>query len=381
VTNEVGAAKLASRQLRHQADALLAVARPGEALESISRAIAADPSSYEAWCTAARCHLMLDDLSSAQDAVVRALALRPGDSWALRLRAKVLMQTPTRVAAAIETARSAVAASPNDSACHHVLAEAFAAGGRSNDARAAIGRAIELKPNNAEHRGAAGLIELRAGEWKAAGRAFRDELRLNPNSWTAHNNLGIVAERRSNDIAALRHFLGAVRVRPMKTPIANLQKTAIRAILTGSYLVAIATLVTGAFVRHAGLPTRIGLAIVELILVGFGIWKYQRASRASRGVLRTALVPALSVFGVAAWLMASLVYRHGSRQPRPWRRPVAAAIGGACLGGAAFGWLIPGPIGSTVQSVAAYSVVIQAVRFTRTIIARRSEAIVVARPA
>jgi predicted TPR repeat methyltransferase len=182
---EAAARQVLARQPRNaEAHYVLALSamfqkRPGEALPSIDKAIAADRSAAQYPLLRGLC---LAGTGRADDAIAayrQALALRPAyfEAWA---NLGNLLETKRRFAEAEE----------------------------------AYVRALGLKPGAAPVLNGLGMCLLARGEAEQAADAFARAVAADPGLAVAHNNLGHTLGRMNRRDEAIRHLEEAVRLRP-----------------------------------------------------------------------------------------------------------------------------------------------------------------------
>ena len=101
---------------------------------------------------------------------------------------------------------------------HNKLGYALMRTGRSQEALAAIRRALELAPKNAEAHNNLGLALMQTGRPEDAVASLRTAASLNPQYAEAHYNLGHALIAAAQPAAAAGAFREALRVRADWTP-------------------------------------------------------------------------------------------------------------------------------------------------------------------
>jgi tetratricopeptide (TPR) repeat protein len=96
----------------------------------------------------------------------------------------------------------------------NALALALSEAGRQPEARAAVGRVLEVDPDNAIAHERLGLVELRLGRWGAARDQSRRALELNPELPLAWNNLGVALYQLDDTATAFDSWQRAVDLDP-----------------------------------------------------------------------------------------------------------------------------------------------------------------------
>ncbi|HEY8202797.1 MAG TPA: hypothetical protein VII47_15775 [Actinomycetota bacterium] len=192
--------------LIHQAQALLDLGRPHEALQIAGMASSAKAPDATVHCVMATGHLALGHLTEASAEIRRAEQLEPGWEWPHRLRAMALLReaetTNGRKARrlrkqASKAASDAVQRGPAAPDAHCILGFAQLTLGQIDAARAAARRAVELAPDEASGWVVVSLVELSDRQWAAAAYAAQRALALDPDD-----------EAAATVLAAAQHRLG-----------------------------------------------------------------------------------------------------------------------------------------------------------------------------
>ena len=180
--------------LMHQAETLLELGRPHEALHIAGMAAAAEPSDATVHCVMATSHLALGEVADAFCDIKRAMQLEPAWEWPHRLKAMALLRLAEEAKGrkvkhlqrrAAEAARTAVRLGPVIPEAHCILGFAELTLGRVAAARAATRRAVELAPDDVAGWVVVSLVELSERQWAAAAYAASRALTLDPDDEAA----------------------------------------------------------------------------------------------------------------------------------------------------------------------------------------------------
>lgn len=192
-----------------QAEQLLEINRPQEALRALSATLAQEPDNVTALCLAARAELGLAEPERARDFAARAAVAAPTSEWPMRLLALSLVRMK-RPQEAYDAARTAVANAPDLWQTHHALAHVCSSMfGMTSVAYAAARNAIERAPLEPDPHAILGRVALESGDQKTAELALREALRLDPNHTVARNDLGRLQLLRKDHFGAADHFAQA----------------------------------------------------------------------------------------------------------------------------------------------------------------------------
>jgi predicted CXXCH cytochrome family protein len=105
-------------------------------------------------------------------------------------------------------------AAPGGAVAWHELGLTYQSLGRSGDAVAAIGKALELDPDLPEAHNNLGIIRFAGGEQANAESAFREAIRIRPDYADAHGNLAGLLSGAGRFAQARDEFEIALRLRP-----------------------------------------------------------------------------------------------------------------------------------------------------------------------
>lgn len=175
--------------LMDQAESLLQLGRPHEALQVAGIAAVAQPSDAAVHCVMATGHLALGEVDEAFAEVKRALAIEPTWEWPHRLQAMALLRQSEDLTGrkarrlhrrAVTAAREAARLGPVISEAQCILAFSELTVGRIDEARVAAHAAIRLNPEDAAAWVVTALLELSAHSWPAAKHAAQQALAIDP---------------------------------------------------------------------------------------------------------------------------------------------------------------------------------------------------------
>jgi tetratricopeptide (TPR) repeat protein len=199
-----------------QAEALLALGRPAEAIPWLERAIADDPGAIEPRCRLALAFCRLGQYPRAIQAAERAIGVAPNHEWPHRLHALALLRS-RRNKEAFAAAREAVRLAPDLPEVHVMCAEAELATGDKQAARRSAERAVSLAPERAVTHEILGEVLIELNQLPLAEQSYRRALALDPGSFEAMNNLGVVLQRQGREREAMDQFTQAARLNPTST--------------------------------------------------------------------------------------------------------------------------------------------------------------------
>lgn len=177
-----------------EAEALLALGRPHEALQIAGMAASASTPDATVHCVMATSHLALGQAGDAFAEIEQAAKLEPEWEWPRRLRAMALLREAESATArkarrlqkrAARVARDAVRRGPGTPEAHCILGFAEINLGRVGAARTAARTAVELAPDEAAGWVVVSLVELTDGQWAAAAYAAQRALALEPDDEAA----------------------------------------------------------------------------------------------------------------------------------------------------------------------------------------------------
>jgi Flp pilus assembly protein TadD len=294
-------------RLEAQAEALIDLGRPADALAVLARASALDPDAMRPHALRASSLIALDRYDEAQEAATAAIARAPEDSDAHRLLAYAQLRSGSERPARA-TALRAVALDPEEALNYVVLAEALQATRDEAGALAAARHAIELEPDSWYGHDLEGRLLLGHEDASGAESAFRRALALHPESDTVLNNLSLALAIQGRREEAVAGMEAATRIDPADALVrSNTLKVARRhtAWLRGlGMAVAIFGLVVAIMLLVEGDLAASAVALLVCALVGAGLYEL--------GIRRAAA----QLSGPTAQL---LLDDHRARRLKPWR--------------------------------------------------------------
>lgn len=187
--------------------------RSADAVNYISRAIAANGAQAAYYSNLAAAQLALgnadDAVSSAQSAVGIAPDY-PGGWYNLSLA----LQAQGQLQPAIDALRQALQQSPQFAEAHNNLGNLLMAQGQFAESIEHLRSAVQLRPGSAEfHYNLANALQKNE-EPEAAVASYRETLRLNPQSAETYNNLGAAHRQQEQYPLAEEAFRKAVELNP-----------------------------------------------------------------------------------------------------------------------------------------------------------------------
>ena len=165
---------------------LTAAGDPQAAITLLRPVVVAHPDHPEAWCRLAAAHVDNAEPQKALDAARHAIVLGER-SWAHRLASLALLELG-RTDEAEVSAREAVRRDASDWRCHVALAEVLVIADPAEALRVAR-RAVDLAGTEPRPYEVLGDVAVRAREITTAKWAYRQALRLDPESPHARTNL------------------------------------------------------------------------------------------------------------------------------------------------------------------------------------------------
>lgn len=128
--------------------------------------------------------------------------------------------------AAIEDCRQAVTLLPSHLGAQVVLAEAFAASGKKDDALASYGKAIELFPDNPLVYNNRGMFQQQQGRNSEAVEDFTRAIELKPDYYYSYINRGFALLQSDDPKSAEADFSAALRVNSEQPHVYNMRAQA-----------------------------------------------------------------------------------------------------------------------------------------------------------
>jgi serine/threonine-protein kinase len=185
---------------------------PG-AIRAFRKAVALDPSHWQAWACLGPVLGRTGDVRGAVGACRKAVELAPNSPYANSQLGLVLYNSARDYDGAAAAFRAAIRRQPNVALNHYYLGNALRGGGSVTAAVKAYRRAVELDPRHARAWLRLGGVLGRTGDVRAAVTACRKAVELAPDSTSAHYQLGVVLYRYARDYAgAVQAFRTAINL-------------------------------------------------------------------------------------------------------------------------------------------------------------------------
>ncbi|WP_137989373.1 tetratricopeptide repeat protein [Streptomyces vilmorinianum] len=181
-----------------RADALFDVGRYEQAAALVAGHLATEPDDATALVLLARCQHRLGRERDALDSVERALRAEPDSLPGCLMRTHILLALK-EYEEAERSARHSVELAPHYWGSHYALGTVLDRSVRKErrrEAYEAARTAVALAPQESDAHFLVGLTAHRNGEHRVAERAYETALRLDPQSSEAHNNLSLLHLRR-----------------------------------------------------------------------------------------------------------------------------------------------------------------------------------------
>lgn len=110
--------------------------------------------------------------------------------------------------------RASIATFPGDATAYLNLGELLRRQKRTAEAKVALRRVVELKPNYPQAYGNLAAVSIDEGNWQEARGLLDQALALSPEYPTAHRNYAVVCMKLAEPDCALRHMRSAIDARP-----------------------------------------------------------------------------------------------------------------------------------------------------------------------
>lgn len=176
---------------KQRAEMLIEVDRFSEALDELQADLAEHPDDYYSLCQSSYCHLNLGEYQTAYDLSKKAVEASPDGEWAHRLQSSIYAATGDNIRA-YEAAVRSVNASPWSLPCLETLMFAQIGLWRLDEADETLSKMFEAAPNEEISQNAAGYLFLKKEDLAKAEEHYLAALKLNPESLSALNNLGVI---------------------------------------------------------------------------------------------------------------------------------------------------------------------------------------------
>ncbi len=197
-----------------KAEALIDIERQREAVPILTKVYASNPHNFQAVCLLARCFYELNENEEALKYSEKAIQIEPENEWAHRLRSVALGELGKKKES-LKSAEEAVRLAPDEPHALQTFANALLRCGKQEEAKSVAEKILELAPDSENSHLTAGSVYLDLQYYQLAEKHYREALRINPLSYNAQNNLGIVAVRRDGKSEnAVEYFAEAVKIEP-----------------------------------------------------------------------------------------------------------------------------------------------------------------------
>jgi choline-sulfatase len=208
--------KLRLFQSMNAAKALAEEDRVEDAVKTMRRVVAEDPSVVDAHLTMGNWLMRLRRPEEAEAAYKAALGLKPDDDVALGNLARVYMSRGrTRDALdALEVFRIALRANPNNPQSWYQLATLYLDLGRAEDAESTFREALKANPKMGAAMNGLAVVAYHRGDHAEARRLVEKALELEPDLRTARYNLARIVEAAGAVEEAERLYRGELATYP-----------------------------------------------------------------------------------------------------------------------------------------------------------------------
>src|SRR3989440_1884743 len=187
-----------------------------KAIAFYEQAIARDPNYALAYAGLAQAYILVpfytgadrfDAYLKAKDAAIKALRLDSNLAEAHAAFGKVLFFSEIDLAGAMRESKRAIELAPNDATAHHWLGnDSLAALGQFEEGIAEGKRSVELDPLSIVINVDLGETFYYAHRYDEAARQMRKALAIDPTSFYAHYNLGIVLQLKGDLSGAIAEY-------------------------------------------------------------------------------------------------------------------------------------------------------------------------------
>lgn len=322
-------------------DLLCELGRFDQAAAAAVRLVHAEPENVLALTLLAVALHGLGDHAGSLTAADRAIALEPESEWPVRVSALAL-EGLGRPASALERIRWAIAVAPDGWAGHALLAHRLSQKRSTRREAVAAGhRAVSLAPHEpGAYRALAEALRA-AGRRREAEECLRQALALQPNDWSAQNDLvRLQMQGRSRTVSGLTDAAQGFAQIVAQDPRNEVSSYNLGLVLRKMLFVASAIVffdgfsVMRAVMDSDGLVARLAPVLVLVVPVVLAIRLVRPLSPRLRAeLMRTARSPRLAVPLVLDGLAAVLIVAAAI---------VPAGARGGCAMGAAMGALLAG---------------------------------------
>jgi tetratricopeptide (TPR) repeat protein len=198
------------------------------AVSLLEQAVKLDPSFALAYATLGDAYLALysaqrnaADAARANDAVMRALQISPGEASGYYSLGNIQWVTG-RYQEAVASLRRSLDLQPDNDETHRLLARVLAGGGDAEGAIAELQTAIRIRPDYWRNYMLLGSISYSAGRTHAALDAYRRAAEMQPNDPAPWSGLGLIYQVQGDLPQAIGNYEHAVRLGANATAYSNL---------------------------------------------------------------------------------------------------------------------------------------------------------------
>jgi len=206
--------------LTEQAEMLLDVSKPREALVLLNRALVLDAQAYRTHCLRACAYLLLEEYESALASAEAAIGTDPDEEWGHRVRA-VVLGCAGRHQEAFQAALTAAECDPECAAVMNCMVYRARALGKDQVAKHWAQRLVDEYPDSADGHTALGILAMDQFEWRSAEKHLRNALRIDPTDQTNLNHLGGSLEMQERQDEAIVVYHQELRVNPRQSGTHN----------------------------------------------------------------------------------------------------------------------------------------------------------------
>jgi tetratricopeptide (TPR) repeat protein len=170
---------------------LMEVSRYTEALVELKDHLSTYPGDYTALCNMAICHYQLGDFQLSYDLTKQAIESAPDEEWAYRIQSFVFASNGEHKRS-LDAAKLCIEQAPDSPDALHCLFSAQANYGELDGAAETLDSLKKVMPDSSGTYESTGFLALKTERYADAEAAYLEALRLDPESVTALNNLGVV---------------------------------------------------------------------------------------------------------------------------------------------------------------------------------------------
>ncbi|MFH0825419.1 MAG: tetratricopeptide repeat protein [Pseudomonadota bacterium] len=177
----------------------------------------------------ARAYLRMDRVRDADTLINKALLMAPHSAVA-HVTAAGIRERQGRWDESLAHRRKAVELEPDNPRHWMEVGRLFLEKKDPFTAAHYLGRSVEIWPRIPESHSLLGKALMRTGNLDGALRAFQNAVELRSDSWSAHNDMGVVFCRMGRPDIAIPHFRKAVAGDPANVPYAKNLEAAVNAV-------------------------------------------------------------------------------------------------------------------------------------------------------